>query len=58
METVTDFIFRGAPESLQLMTAAMKLKDTCSLEQRLRTTTTPPFGYVLCNVGLVPTTNQ
>ena len=27
-ETVTDFIF-GAPESLQMLTAAMKLKDTC-----------------------------
>ena len=33
-ETVTDFIF-GAPESLQMVTAAMKLKDTCSLEENL-----------------------
>ena len=31
METVTDFIF-WAPKSLQMVTAAMKLKDTCSLE--------------------------
>ena len=31
METVTDFIL-GAPKSLQMVTAAMKLKDTCSLE--------------------------
>ena len=27
METVTDFIFWGAPKSLQMVTAAMKLKD-------------------------------
>ena len=27
METVSDFIFWGAPESLQMVTAAMKLKD-------------------------------
>ena len=33
-ETVTDFIFR-APKSLQMVTAAMKLKDTCSLEEKL-----------------------
>ena len=31
METVTDFIL-GAPKSLQVATAAMKLKDACSLE--------------------------
>ena len=30
METVTDFIF-WAPNSLQMVTAAMKLKDACSL---------------------------
>ena len=30
METVTDFIFWGAPKSLQMVTAAMKLKDACS----------------------------
>ena len=34
METVTDFIL-GAPKSLQMVTAAMKLKDACSLEERL-----------------------
>ena len=32
METVTDF-FSWAPKSLQMVTAAMKLKDTCSLEK-------------------------
>ena len=31
METVRDFIW-GASKSLQMVTAAMKLKDTCSLE--------------------------
>ena len=35
METVTDFILQGAPESLQMVTAAMKLKDTYSLEEKL-----------------------
>ena len=35
METVTDFYFIGAPKSLQIVTAAMKLKDACSLEERL-----------------------
>ena len=34
METVTDFIW-GAPKSLQMVTAAMKLKDACSLEEKL-----------------------
>ena len=33
-ETVTDFIF-GGPKSLQMVIAAMKLKDTCSLEEKL-----------------------
>ena len=33
-ETVSDFIF-GAPKSLQLVTAAMKLKDAYSLEEKL-----------------------
>ena len=32
--TVTDFIL-GAPKSLQMVTAAMKLKDACSLEEKL-----------------------
>ena len=34
-ETVADFILGGAPKSLHLVTAAMKLKDTCSLEGKL-----------------------
>ena len=33
-ETVADFIF-GAPKSLQMVTAAMKLKDAYSLEEKL-----------------------
>ena len=33
-ETVSDFIF-GAPKSLQMVTAAMKLKDAFSLEEKL-----------------------
>ena len=33
-ETVSDFIL-GAPKSLQMVTAAMKLKDTYSLEEKL-----------------------
>ena len=35
METVRDFILGGAPKSLQMVTAAMKLKDTFSLEENL-----------------------
>ena len=34
VETVTDFNF-GAPKSLQMVTAAMKLEDACSLEEKL-----------------------
>ena len=34
MKTVTDY-FGGAPKSLQMVTAAMKLKNTCSLEEKL-----------------------
>ena len=34
METVRDFMF-WAPKSLQMVTAAMKLKDACSLEDKL-----------------------
>ena len=34
MKTVTEFIW-GAPKSLQMVTAAMKLKDACSLEETL-----------------------
>ena len=35
METVTDCTLGGAPISLQMVTAAMKLKDICSLEEKL-----------------------
>ena len=35
VETLTDFYFFWAPKSLQMVTAAMKLKDTCSLEEKL-----------------------
>ena len=38
METVRDFIFWGAPKSLQMVIAAMKLKDACSLEGKLQQT--------------------
>ena len=34
METVRDYFF-WAPKSLQMVTAAMKLKDACSLEKKL-----------------------
>ena len=34
VETVPDFVL-GTPKSLQMVTAAMKLKDTCSLEGKL-----------------------
>ena len=36
METGTDFILGGVvPKSLQMVIAAMKLKDACSLEEKL-----------------------
>ena len=35
VETVSDLIFGGAPKSLQMVTAAMKLKDAYSLEEKL-----------------------
>ena len=35
VETVSDFIFGGAPKSLQMVTADMKLKDACFLEEKL-----------------------
>ena len=38
VETVSDFILAGAPKSLQMVTAAMKLKDTYSLEEKLSPT--------------------
>ena len=34
VETVSDFFFL-APQSLHMVTAAMKLKDTCSMEGKL-----------------------
>ena len=34
METVTDY-FGGVPKSLQMLTVAMKIKDACSLEEKL-----------------------
>ena len=37
VETVADFTV-WAPKSLQMMTAAMKLKDACSLEEKLQQT--------------------
>ena len=35
VETVSDFIFGGAPKSLQMVIAAMKLKDAYFLEVKL-----------------------
>ena len=35
VETVSDFIWGGAPKSLQMVIAAMKLKDAYSLEGKL-----------------------
>ena len=35
VETVADFLFWGAPKSLQMVTAALKLKDACSSEEKL-----------------------
>ena len=35
METMTRLYFGGAPESLQMVTEAMKLKDCCFLEEKL-----------------------
>ena len=34
MEKMTDFIWGSAPKSLQMVTAAIKLKDACSLEKK------------------------
>ena len=34
-ETVSDFVYFLAPKSLQMVTAAMKLKDAYSLEEKL-----------------------
>ena len=38
METVTDFLFSWAPKSLHMVTAARKLKDSYSLEEKLQPT--------------------
>ena len=35
METVRDFLWGEAQKSLQMVIAAVKLKDTCSLEEKL-----------------------
>ena len=35
VETLSDLILGGAPKSLQMVIAAMKLKDACSLEEKL-----------------------
>ena len=35
MERVSDFLFWGVPKSLQVVTAAVKLKDACPLEEKL-----------------------
>ena len=35
VETVSDFLFLGAPKPLQMVTADMKLKDAYSLEEKL-----------------------
>ena len=35
VETVRDFIFLAPKSALQMVTAAMKLKDACSLEEKL-----------------------
>ena len=35
VETMAEFFWGGAPKSLQMVTAAMKLKDACTLEGKL-----------------------
>ena len=40
VEAVTDFILGGAPKSPPTVTAVMKLKDACSLEEKLGPTMT------------------
>ena len=35
MEIMTDFIYLGSPKLLKMVTAATKLKDACSLEEKL-----------------------
>ena len=36
VETVTDFILGGDPKSLRMVTAVMKLKDTCFVAQLVK----------------------
>ena len=48
METVIDFIFL-VPKSLPMVTAAMKLKDICSLEEMLRPISVQFSGSVMSN---------
>ena len=52
METVTDFIL-GAPKSLQMVTSAMKLKDTCLLEKNTMTN----LDSILKSRGITSSTN-
>ena len=40
MKTVRENLFSGAPKSLQMVIAAMKLKDACPLEEKLSRTST------------------
>ena len=48
-------LFSWAPESLQMVTAAMKLKDTCSLEENLR----PNFKCIIqCNINVLLLCNK
>ena len=51
-ETVTDFIFLGS-KSLQMVTAAMKLKDACSLEANTDCILKSRFITLLTKVHLV-----
>ena len=47
LETMRDFIW-GAPKSLQMVSAAMKLKDTCSVEEKLKLKTISSIGGPRC----------
>ena len=53
METVTE-LFLGAPKSLQMLTAAEKLKDTCSVEEKLDRDTTLPTEVCLIKAMVFP----
>ena len=62
VETVSDFYFFGAPKSLQMVTAAMKLKDAYSLEGKVMTNvdsifksrdiTLPGYGFSSSHVWM------